>query len=202
MAANSNQFLGGLGGLLGGLFGNSGKPYDDAMDQYRDFLNQGRDIQNPFYNAGTGAIGPYQDWLKQMQDPTGFINNLMGKYQESPYAKYQQQQSVRAGTNAASASGLTGSTPFAQQLQQNASNISSQDMNQWLSKVLGINTEYGAGQQNLMAGGQNSANALLQMLSNYGQLMGQGAYGSAAGDQQDLFNMIGGGLGMFGGLFG
>jgi hypothetical protein len=191
-----------LGTFLGGLFGDSGAPYEDAMKQYREWANKAQNVQNPFLNAGTGAIGKYQDWLGGMQDPSGFINKMMGQYQESPWAKYMQQQSMRAGTNAASASGLSGSTPFAQQMQQNASNISSQDMNQWLQNVLGINTMYGQGQQNLMTGGQNAANALTGMYGNMGRQMGEAAYGKRAGQDQDFWNTIGGGLGMLGSVAG
>lgn len=203
-------FGGNLGGFLGGLFGDSGAPYDKAMDKYKDFFNQGKNTQMPFYNAGVGAIGNYQDWLKGMQDPSGFINGLMGKYQESPFAKNLQQQSMRAGTNAASMGGLpngmggagAGSTPFAQQLQQNANNISSGDQNQWLQNVLGVNTQYGQGQGNLIGVGQNSANQMTDLMKFFGDLMGQGAYGREAGQQQDKWNMIGGGLGLLGNIFG
>jgi len=186
----------GLGTFLGGLFGNSGAPYDEAMKQYQRYGQMGADAQNPFLQAGQGAIGDYQNWLKKQQDPSGFINNLMGGYQESPYAKFLQQQSIRGGQNAASASGLMGSTPFAQQLQQNAGNIASGDMNQWLQNVLGVNTQYGQGQQNLIRGGQEAANALTGLYSNMGNQMGQAAYGRQAGRDQDFWNMIGGGAQM------
>ena len=125
----------------------------------------------------------------------------MGQYQESPYAQYLQKQSMRAGTNAASASGLTGSTPFAQQLQQNAGNIANQDQNQWLQNVLGINTQYGQGQNNLINSGQNSANTLSSLYNQMGQNMGEAAYGKQAGKQQDFWNTIAGGLGLFGSFF-
>ena len=189
----SGQMMSGFGGLLGGLFGDSGSPYNDAMKQYQEWANKAQNVQNPFLQAGTGAIGNYQNWLQGMQDPSKFINGLMGQYQESPYAKYMQQQSIRSGQNAASASGMTGSTPFAQQLQQNASNISGQDMNQWLQNVLGINSQYGAGEAGLMNMGQNSANSLMDMYNHMGQQMGEGAYGKRAGQNQDFWNMIGGG---------
>lgn len=190
--------MGGAGaaGLLGGLFGDSGAPYEAAQQQYNDYLNRAQGAQNPFLQAGYGAIPNFQAWLGSMQDPSGFINKLMGQYQESPWARYQQQQSIRAGTNAASASGLTGSTPFAQQLQQNAQNISSQDMQNWLQNVLGINTQYGQGNQYLMGQGANAANAMTNMFGQYGQLAGQTAYGQKAGENQDFWNMIGGGLGL------
>lgn len=191
---NGGMAAGGLSGLLGGLFGDSGSPYDAAMDQYQQWANKAQGAQNPFLQAGTGAIGNYQNWLSGMQDPSKFMNNLMGQYQESPYAKYMQQQSMRAAQNMGSASGLTGSTPLQMQAQQNASNISSQDMQNWLGNVLGINTQYGQGQNNLMGMGANSANALTNMYGQMGQQMGQAAYGQQAGKNQDFMNMLSGGL--------
>lgn len=181
-----------LSGFFGGLFGDSGKPYEDAMDQYKEWAGKGQAVQNPFLNMGTGAIPQFQQWLGGMQDPSAFINRLMGQYQQSPWAKYQQDQAMRSGMNAASASGLMGSTPFLQQAQQNAGNISSQDMQNWLSQVLGINTQYGSGLQNQITGGQNAANSLTNMFSNVGQQMGEAAYGKRAGENQDRNNMWGG----------
>ncbi len=172
------------------LFG-SDKPYKDAMHQYRKYTEQGRQTQQPWLQAGQQAIPQYQNWLQSQQNPSEFINNLMGQYQESPYAQYMQQQSMNSGQNAASASGLMGSTPLMQQLQQNAGNIASSDIGSWLQNVLGINTQYGQGQQNLMQGGQNSANALSGMYQNAGQNMGQAAYGAANARNQDWGRMIG-----------
>lgn len=188
----AGMFGGGLGGLLSGLFGDSGDPYKQAMDQYRQWGKKVEGVQNPFLNAGQGAIGDFQGWLKGMSDPSGFINGLMKNYQESPYAHYLQQQGQRAGINAASASGLIGSTPFLQQMQQNAENISSADMNQWLQNVLGINTQYGQGEQNLVNMGQNSANVLSNFYGNAAPFMGEQAYNKAAAGQNDMWNTIGG----------
>lgn len=198
MTFNPQMFGGGLGGFLGGLFGDSGKPYSDAMQEYQKWAQQAQQTQQPFYNAGVGAIGNYQDWLNKQKDPSGFVNDLMKNYSQSPYNTYLQQQAANAGTNAASASGLTGSTPFMQQQQQNAANIAQQGMDTWLQNVLGINTQYGQGQQNLMQGGQSSANALSQLYGQNASNMGQAQYGKTAGQQQDFWNMIGGGLGILG----
>ncbi len=188
----------GLSGILGGMFGNSGAPYDKAMEQYQKYGEQAAAPQQTYLNAGNQATGQYQDWLHGQQDPSGFINNLMNQYQESPYAQYMQNQSLRAGRNMASANGLIGSTPLMQQMQQNAHNIGNQDVNQWLQHVLGINTQYGQGQHNLMQGGQSAANSLSNIYNNLGQEMGQAAYGKEAGHQQDFWNKLGGGLGILG----
>lgn len=184
--------ISGMGGFLGGLFGDSGKPYDDAMKQYEDWTNRAENAQRPYTQAGAGGVKDYQSWLKGQKDPSGFINNLMGQYSESPYAKYLQQQSMNAGQNMGSASGLSGSSALMQQMQQNAGNIASQDQNQWLQNVLGINTQYGQGQNNLIGYGANAANALTGMYDNMGGRAGEAAYGKAAGGQNDFWNTLGG----------
>lgn len=189
-----STMMSGFGSLLGGLFGDSGAPFSAGMDQLQNMTGKAENIQNPFINAGTNAIGKYQDWLTGMQDPSKFINNLMNNYQASPWSQYQQMQAMRAGQNAASVGGLMGSTPFAQQLQQNASNIASGDMNNWLQHVLGINSQYGAGNQYLMGQGQNAANALTQLYGDMAKSMAQMAYGQQAGENQDMWNTIGGAM--------
>jgi len=179
-----------LGGIFGGLFGDPEKPYQQAINQYEKYGNKGQQVQNPFLNAGSGAIPQFQDWLNGQKDPSEFINNLMDKYQESPWAKYQQ--AMRAGQNMGSASGLSGSTPLAQFMEQQAQGISSKDMQQWLSNVLGINTNYGAGQQSLMQGGQGAANALTNMYGDLGSRIGEQSYNKEATKQNQQQNLWGG----------
>jgi len=201
MYFDPQMFGGGLGDFLGGIFGHPEKPYDKAMEQYQNWANKSQGVQQPYLNAGTGALGNYQQWLQGQQDPSGFINNLMGDYSQSPYAKNMQQQAMNAGQNYGSATGLSGSTPLMQQMQQNAGNISAADQNQWLQNVLGINTQYGQGQQNLMTGGQNAANKLTDMYGNMGKQMGEQSYNREAAKQNNFWNTMGGGLGMFGSFF-
>jgi hypothetical protein len=187
-----------IGGLLGGIFGHSEKPYDEYSKEYQNWINRAQGAQQPYANAGANAIPAYQEWLSSQKNPTEFINKLMGGYSESPFAHNQQQQALRAGQNIGSATGLTGSTALAQQLQQNAGQISSADQNQWLQNVLGINTQYGQGQGNLIGVGQNATNALTNLYGNAGQHLGEAAYGSEAGKQHDLWSAIAHGLGIFG----
>lgn len=185
-----------LMGFLGGLFGDSGAPYKDAMKQYQEWANKAQDIQNPFLNMGKAAIPQFNQWLASMKDPSGFINNLMGGYQESPFAKFQQQQALRAAQNIGSTGespyGGAGSTPLMQFAEQNARDISSADLNQWLQNVLGINTQYGAGLGSEISGGQSAANTLTNIYGDMGRQMGEAAYGQRAGRNMDRANMWGG----------
>lgn len=196
----AGQFAGGLGEFLGGMFGNPGKPYQDAMNKYQGYLDKGINAQNPFYQAGTGAIGDYQKWLGGMQDPGGFVNKMMGQYQESPWAKYQQQQAVRAGTNAASMGGLQngmggagiGSSPFAQQMAQTASGISSEDMQNWLGNAMNANSEYGKGLGNEVGWGQHAGDQMSGMYGNAANWMGDQEYNQQAANGNRWGNVFGG----------
>src|SRR3990172_7832918 len=68
------NFLGGpsvgqdLGSVLYGIFGRAGSPYESAQKQYEQLYPQAQQYQQPFYQAGMGAIPQFQDWLKGMQD--------------------------------------------------------------------------------------------------------------------------------------
>lgn len=182
----------GMTQMFGGLFGNSGKPYRESGKVLEDYLSRARDAQNPFLEMGTKAIPKYQKWLNGMKDPSGFINGLMDNYGESPWAKYQQEQALRASGNAGSSTGMGGSTPMSQFNQQNARDISSQDMNSWLQNVLGINTQYGAGLNNEIQGGQHSADTLGQLYSNFGEDLAGVKYNSLAAKARDKADIWGG----------
>jgi len=189
--------LGGLGSVLGGIFNDPRHAYAEGQRAYDPWMDRAAGAYNPFYQGGIEGMGKYKDWLNGMSNPQDFINNIMGGYQESPWARYQQQQAERAGTNAASASGLIGSTPWAQQMQQNAAGISSQDMQQWLANVLGINTQYGQGQQNLMNQGFNAAQGMGNIFGQRARDAAQMAYGKERAGDERSGNIIGGLLQMF-----
>lgn len=193
-----NYQPGSYANIFQGLFGHPDQPYKDAQKQLEKYFPQAQQYQKPFYEAGVGAIPGFQEWLKGMQNPSGFINKQMENYQESPYAHYQQQQGLRAAQNMGSASGMTGSTPLMQFAQQNAQDISGKDMNQWLQNVLGINSQYGAGLNSLIGGGQNAANSLTQLISDYMNSQAALAYGKGAANQGKTGSLIGGITGLFG----
>ena len=190
----------GLGGIFGGLFGKN--PYKNAMKEYERGANQAAGYQNPFFQAGTGALGDFQNYLKGMKDPSEFLNNLMKNYKESDYTKNLQNESERSGINAASASGLTGSTPFLKQQQKNAGEIAQGGMNDWLKQALGINSEYGGGLEKLIGGGQQAGNKLSDIFSQLGENKAGGAYGSDMSKNKQMQDFFSGLMSLFGSFAG
>src|SRR3990167_3376292 len=160
---------GGIGDLLSGIFGNSGSPYGAAGNAYSQYAQMGANAINPYNTMGQNAMSNYANWAQTMQNPAQFQNNLMNQYQESPNAKFMQQQAMRSGQNMGSAAGLMGSTPLAMQMQQ-----------------------YGNAQENMMGTGLMGANSLLGLYGQEAGAQGMAAYGQAQGNQSNTANMIGG----------
>lgn len=188
----------GLTSLLSGLFGNSGAGYKDAWNAYQPWMQKAASGFAPYQQAGQNGLNGLQSMLGGMSNPSEFINHLMGGYQQSPWAAYSTLQGQRAGNNAASASGMLGSTPFLQQSQQNAQNISSQDMQNWLGNVLNTNQQALQGYGGLADMGLMGAKGLGDIYGNMGQAAGGAAFGEQQGHQNDLGNIFGG----LGKLFG
>jgi hypothetical protein len=204
--SEAGNMASGLGSLFSGLSGSSSSPYAAAMAQYQQFANQGANAMMPYMNMGTNAMPAYQNWAQSMSNPSQFENNMMNQYQESPNAKYMQQQAIRSAMNAGAANGLGGSTPMMQQIQQNAGNISQQDMQNWMGNAMGINQMYGSALSNQIGMGEMGSNSLLGLYGNEASAMGNAAYGQQAGKNQNKSNIWGslGGIvgGIGGGIFG
>lgn len=188
----------GFATLLNNMFNDRRKPFAEAERAYGPNMDRAAQAYNPFYQAGTQAMGNYQQGLDKMKDPTAYLNNLMGNYKESDYAKYLQDQTSKAGMNAASASGLIDSTPFAQQMQQNAAGIASQDMDKWLRNALGINKDYLTGQSDIYGKGLTAAQGMSNVFGQRAQDEAGLAYGKEAAGQAGSGGIIGGLLKMFG----
>lgn len=193
------DFLNGLPQILGGLFGNSDRPYQKAQDSFNQYNQQAQNQFEPYSQAGQRGLNKYQNFLSQYKNPQDFLSKIMSGYNESPGARYQQQMGTHAATNAFSAAGLTGSTPFAQFLDQQSQGIASQDMQQYLKNILGIGDTYLGGQQHLMDQGFNANSHISSLLGNAANTNSGLEYGQQAGKQQDLFNLLGGLFNSFGG---
>lgn len=192
---NWGQLGGGLAGILSGIFGDPSAPYEKGEDALEKYMGQAIGAYEPWEKAGQEALGKYQDWLGGMADPAAYVGQMMGKYKQSPYARYLTDQAMRAGVNAASASGMAGSTPYTQQMQQTAEGIASGDIQNWLNNVFGVNKMYGEGLGNVMGKGYGAAGREAGIYEGMGRDIAGAEYGKEAGKQQRWGNILGGILG-------
>lgn len=149
---------------LSDLF-HPGRPYEAAQDKYNQQYQQGQQYLDPYNKQGQQAGGQLQDIFSQLQNPEQLQNQWASGYQESPYAKQQQQFAQNAGLDAASSQGLLGSSSALQNIQNTSAGIVNQDQQQYMQDLMqkylagaGIGENlYGQGAS---AAGQQSGNAL------------------------------------------
>lgn len=191
-----------------------------AQDDLSKYYQQGQGYMQPWQQGGADAfndwrgdtqrtgqmLGQYGNpadysWRQINQSPMAYYNNIMSNYQESPEAKYNQEQAQRAGNAAASASGMMGSGAYANGMQENANRISMGDRNQYYNNVMGANQ---AQQQSLQNFQNEQARWRQQMAmqSQMGLQAGSQMSNNAMheGDQQAYWDDQG--MKNIGGLFG
>lgn len=180
-----------------GSFLDPGDPYAQARDTYKRNIDDADQFQKPFFEAGTRAIPRYEDYLSQFEDPEAYLSHIMGGYSESPYAQNLRQNMMRSAKNTGSATGLGGSTAMNKFIMNQAGKISSGDMQQYLSNILGIGGQYGEGQLNLMRGGQKSGNILSDLRRQIAENLAGLDYKKGAVRQEFIGNILGGYQGGF-----
>ncbi len=217
-AQHGNGLMNGASGVLGGIGSivsgfNSGakqaQQYNQqGMQNQQQQYDQGLGYLNPYQQAGTQALGQYQGYLNQFQDPNQYYNNVMSNYQQSPAAQFQIQQGEQSANRAAAAGGNVGTPAEQKALMQYSQGVSNQDMQQYFNNQMGISNQYGQGLGNLMnqgfgAAGQMNQNrmGLGDAIGNWYQNMGQNAMYGQQAQNQGLFGGIGGILGGIGSLF-
>lgn len=198
----SNIFSGGGRGDI-----NSG--YNDANNYLNPYRQGGMQDYNNLrsMNANWGnQLGQYGnagDWMyKQInQSPTDYYNSIMSGYSESPEAKYEQQQALRASDAGASASGMTGSGAFMKGIQQNAADISNRDRDRYYGNVMNANNAqmgYLQNLQNQQAQQRQMQQYLTQLGYGAGSEMGQNNInrgGALSKIDQSAFDQIAGLIG-------
>lgn len=126
-----------------------GTPFDSAPDfknpadagmKYLDQIpGQVSPYFNPYINQGKDAGNKLQGQYGQMTDDPGALWSKLGAgYKQSPGYQFKLNQALMAGNNAAAAGGMAGSNQHQQTQMQTANDISSQDFNDYMGRVLGL----------------------------------------------------------------
>ena len=167
---NANQYLNQIPGV--------------AHQGYDDYINQGK-------NASGKTDSAYQG---MMDDPTGFINNIMKNYQNSEGYKFQEKQLTdEMGANSA-AGGFAGSGYDTRQQGQAIQGLLSQDMQQFLQNALGRYDKGLAGEEGIATRGYDASGKLTDALG--GALNQQGGLAFQDAQQKnknksDMWSMFG-----------
>ena len=192
--------------ILSSLFGGKQRSPMDAANQY---LNQipgvGHEGYDPYVNAGLDASGRTKSAYESlMEDPSGFIDNIMKNYKTSEGYNFQKDLLTKELGNTAAAGGIAG-TPLDQLNQGQAiQGLLSNDMQQYLQNVLGRYDTGLKGEEGIAGRGFDASKLLTDLLG--GALNQQG--GLAFQDQQqknqnknDMWHMFGKALGAGAGAF-
>lgn len=185
--------------MLPGLFGN---PADDAMGYLNKIGDTARQQYEPYQQQGQEAYGQMSPALGQMSsDPSGYINKMMGGYQQSPQFKNSLQEALRAAQNTAAAGGMVGSGQDQLGESRLADYMSQNDMQNYLNNVMGAQKTGLQGEQNVYGQGYDATKQLTDSLMNMFGSQSTLAYKGAEnqnqmfGDMAKMFMSPGGGAG-------
>lgn len=169
--------------LSGGAKDDASAGYDQANQFYAPYRKGGMEDYNNYRNysqqfgknlAPWSNAGSWQ-YNQINQSPVDYYNQIMQGYQESPQAKYEQQQAMNGANAAASASGMLGSGAYTKGVQQNAADIAARDQQRYYGNVMGAN-QMQMGYLGDYRNQQNAYNNMQQYLTN----LGYGATGNSA----------------------
>lgn len=202
--------MSGISQFMGGAMGNSGAPYEKAGNAYNGAMDKyfpgAQSYLNPYSQGGANAFNNQANALNKMSDPNAFMDSIMSKYEESPWAAFERKYGNKGMINQNSASGMMGSGAALKASADYNQGLTSRDMQTYLNNILGINQQYLSGQSDMAhvgagaAGQQSSQEA--QMARDRADMDAQTAYGKQAGENRDRSDMWGGlanaGLSFFG----
>ncbi|MBL4707466.1 MAG: hypothetical protein JKY48_03385 [Flavobacteriales bacterium] len=142
------SMIGAAGGLMSSGFQNN--PYDQGINTYQQFPGQAHQFLDPYLQAGRQAIPEYEQQINQgIHQPWQLQDNIMGHYQQSPWAQEQMRATGRAMNNAAVAGGSLGSPNENLAMQERMRGIVSQDQQQYYQNSM---EPYRMGMQGLQFG--------------------------------------------------
>jgi len=194
--------------LAGNLMGDQQQAGRDIAKGYQDAQR----YMDPFYQGGVDSYNKYRGVLDTMggqldqygnpaewmwgqinQNPADYYQTLMKGYDQTPQAKYEQEQMMKASQQGAAASGLLGGGQFFKDLQNNTADITRRDQDRYFNNMLnsnnqqmnylgdyrGVQNQYlngmngmanmgqqAAGQQGQYAIGKGNANAMASSATN------------------------------------
>ncbi len=144
-----------------------------GLQQQKAQEQQAEQAWGPYSGLGGYAIPKYEGALEQGADPSGYLNQLMGQYQESPYLQNQLQFGQQAAGRAAAQSGMLGSGAEMQAAAGRAQGLRAEDMQNYLNRALGLRQQYLGGMGGLMGMGEEAASGIAGERTGLGKDIGK-----------------------------
>lgn len=203
--------------------GSSGGSSGNASSYLNQIAPMAREQFNPYAQQGMQAQNQASNQYNRMSsDPMSYINQIISGYKPSAGYQFKEQKALDAARNSAAAGGFAGTRNDQMQQADMAQGLAGQDMQEWLSNVLGIQGAGLSGQQHVADRGYNASQSLANMLSSalgsqsglayedqkerrgnnqalmggLSNLIGMGAntaFGGGSGGMSSLAGMLGGG---------
>ena len=186
-----------MSGAVDTIFGGGQeKAAQDLADRIRQGMGAAQQYLGPYVSKGPQFLQEYQNALEQAQDPANFLNQLMEKYKLSPAAEQQIDVGTQAANRAAAASGMLGSGALQKEVASQAEAIRGEDLQNFLTRVLGLRGQYlsGIGGLNQLGfrGSEDLARMLMEGYQNLGGAEAEEDVGRAGG----IKGLIGTGIGL------
>lgn len=200
-----------MGGDSGG-YEEAQETIGRGMEEQRGLEKGAEQAYGAYGGLGGYAIPRYEQALGQGADPTALYHQFMSQYRESPELQAQIAAGEKGAGHAAAASGMLGSGAEMQAAAGRSQALRGQDIQNYLSRVMGLRQQYLGGMGGLAGMGLQGAQGIAGARMGLGQQLGEG-YGGLARSQigaaqqgggmgSTIGTVAGGILGSFGGPAG
>ena len=156
------------GNVIGGLFGGDSDYSGPSPEHYLNQVSQlGHETFDPYISRGLQSQDTASPiYSKLAQDPTSFVNQIMGSYKPSSGYQFREKRALDAMRNSAAAGGYTGTSEDQIRQAELVNGLLGQDMQQWLQNILGVQQTGLQGLQHEGNIGFDASGSLANMLGN------------------------------------
>lgn len=181
------------------MFSGGSNPADAAMPYLNKVEPLERENYSPYINRGNDAASNLSPQFEQMtKDPAAFLEMLMGSYEPSKGYGLRRDEALRSAGNSAAAGGMRGSINDINNEAHITDSLLSDDMQQWLQNVLGIQGTGMSGESHFADEGYDATKNMTSDLSNLFGTQSQLAFQGAANQNKTSSDMMSGLMKMLG----
>jgi hypothetical protein len=188
---------------LSDFFSGGKNPADSAMPYLNQIPGMEKGYYEPYINRGNQASNTLNPQFTGMSnDPAGFLEGLMKKYEPSRAYQLARDETQRAAGNSAAAGGMRGSINDITNQSRLTDSLLGADMQQWIQNVLGIQKEGQAGLGHEADTGFDATKGLTGDLSNVLGTQAGLAFQGQANQNQSRSDLLSGLVKALGGVAG